>query len=310
MEPTGADGAPLDCIVVGAGPAGLSAALWLRKLGLRFEVLESAPRLGGELGRINLPIRDFLGMSARDGRDFLWHVETELAGYEIPVRFSTQVVSIDVRRLEVSTSAGTVRAKTLILAMGVRRRELEAHGVSQNLGRGVTYSGTRDLERLAGRPVAVVGGGDGAVENAAILADRCPSVWLLHRGAHLRARPSLARRLAQCPNVTVLPQTEILEVAGDGTSLTAVTYQTEQGVRSLAVPWLVVKVGFVPNTEELVGDGLERDPRGLLVVDRHLRTTVPGVFAVGDMTNALAPCIATAVGDGAMAAAAVRAHLE
>lgn len=303
-------GVDLDSIVVGAGPAGLSAALWLQKLGLSFLLLEARPRLGGELHRINLPIRDYLALSAVDGRDFLQRVEQELQQRAIPLRLDTPALSIDPQTRRVTTGTEVYQARTIVLAMGAQRRSLDRPGLREHTGRGVTDSASRDLERLAGQPVVVVGGGDGAYENALLLATRCPQVYLVQRGPAPRARPEFVGRVFAHENIEVVRDAQVVSVRGAGEQLTEVTIDAAGRERTLAAAWLVIKIGFEPNTDAISGSALARDPAGYLLVDQFMRTSVDGVYAVGDLRNPRAPCLAAAVGDGAVAGQEVGRYLR
>lgn len=303
-------GPELECIVVGAGPAGLSAALWLQKLGVSFLLLESRPRLGGELHRINLPIRDYLAVTASDGRAFLQRIEQEMQQRAIPLRLATAALAIDPQSRRVTTQSDVLHARTIVLAMGARRRQLDRPDLREHADRGITNSATRDLERLAGQSVVVFGGGDGAFENALLLAAHCPQVFLVHRGTAARARPEFVGRVAAHDNIEVIRAAQVVAVHGDSDQLTAVKIETAGGTRTLAASWLVVKIGFEPNADAISGDALARDPNGYLLVDQFLRTSVEGVYAVGDLRNPRAPCLAAAVGDGAVAGQEVGRYLR
>jgi len=299
-----------DCLVIGAGPAGASAALWLDSFGISFLLLERGQQIGGELQRINLPIQNVLGLGAVSGAAFLGAVERDLERLRAEVRLGVAVEAIDPMSKEVLTSAGAFRARSLILASGLRRRPLDLPGVEDLLNRGVTYSGTLDRARIAGHPVAVVGGGDGALENALLLAEASPQVYLVHRESALNGRGAFAEKVAVHPRIEVLLETQVARVVGDGGGLSAVELETPAGPRRLEVPWLVVKIGFVPNTDALRPGTLRLDEAGYVEVDRYLRTSAPGAFAAGDVCNPRSPCIAGAVGDGAVAAREVHTYLE
>jgi thioredoxin reductase (NADPH) len=294
----------VECVVLGAGPAGLSAALWLRKLGVEALVLEGRDALGGEVARVSLPVRDYLGLPAIDGRAFLRAALASLEAADLTVRLGTPVGRVDARRREVHLGDEVLAAPTLIIATGLTRRGLGLPGSEELRGRGLSDSATRDRALFAGQPVAVVGGGDGALENALLCAACCPRVFLIHRRAAFRARPEFVRRVAAEPRIEVLAGSAVVGLERAGDRLAGIELASPAGPRRLAVPWLVVKVGFVPNTAVL-GGTVALDAAGYVIVDRLLGTSAAGVFAAGDVANPRAPCIATAVGDGAMAARGV-----
>jgi thioredoxin reductase (NADPH) len=301
------------CVIVGAGPAGLSAALWLDKLGVPFVLLEAGAQLGGELWRINLPIRDLLGVQAGSGRDFIARVQQQLASLRWDLRFGAAVRRIDPAQRRVETATGALQADALLLTMGLRRRALELPDAAGREGRGLSYSATTDAASLAGQRVLVLGGGDGAFENALFLAERCPQVWLAHRGPRPSARAEFvqrAARAARAARLEVIADAELRAIAPQGDALAGVELNTARGPRTLEASWVVIKIGFVPRTETLPADSPARDAAGYLVVDRCLATSVPGVFAAGDLCNPHAPSLAAAIGDGAVAASAIQRALR
>jgi thioredoxin reductase (NADPH) len=272
--------------------------------------LGARPRWGGDLPRINLPIRDYLAASAIDGRAFLLRVEQELQQRAIPMRLDTPAIAIDPQAHRVTTGSEVLAARTIVLAMGARRRPLDRPGLREHVGRGVTDSATRDLERLAGQPAVVIGGGDGAFENALLLATRCPQVYLVHRGPAPRARPEFVGRVFAHENIEVIREAQVVSVRGNGDQLTEVAIDVAGRWRTLAAAWLVVKIGFEPNTDAISGSALARDPAGYLLVDQFMRTSVDGVYAIGDLRNPRAPCLAAAVGDGAVAGQEIARYLR
>jgi thioredoxin reductase (NADPH) len=295
-------------VIVGAGPAGISAALWLRRLQVPFRLLDRGPAVGGELLRVNLPIEDYPGRRAADGRALARHFARHLRAAAVEVDLGVEVQGIDLPGRRIETSAGALPFAALVLAIGLVRRRLGVPGEAEYPGRGVSYSATTDLAVIAGQDVIVVGGGDGAFENATILAGVCPHVTLVVRGPAPRARPALRDRCLQAPNVTLLTGCRALAVEGDGRGVTGLRVAGPAGERSLAAAWVVVKVGFAPQTGFLQGQ-LDLTPEGHIRVDRALRSSVPGVFAAGDIANPYAPSVAAAVGDGAVAARGVLQHL-
>jgi thioredoxin reductase (NADPH) len=266
--------------------------------------------VGGEVPRINLPIRNYLGLSALDGRAFLREVELQTERLQPSLRFGVEISRVDPVARRVETNAETFGARGMILATGLRRRTLDLPGADQLNGRGLSYSATRDRDRLTGHEVAVLGGGDGAMENALILADVCPRVVLLHRGDELDGRRAFAARVMAHPRVEVQRGVSVVGLEGGEGCLSAVKISGPGGARTLQLSWLVVKIGFVPNTDLLDEGTLALDDEGYVLVDRYMRTSVAGVFAAGDVSNPRAPCIAAAVGDGAVAARQVQGHLE
>jgi thioredoxin reductase (NADPH) len=292
----------IDCVVIGAGPAGLSAATWLRALEIPFLLVEQGPAIGGELARINRPITNYLGLHAVDGRALLARWQQELDAEPLPLLFSHPALAIDPVPKVVRLADQIIEARTLILAMGVRRRELTLPGLASLYGRGVTLSATTDMAQIRGHDVAVVGGGDGALENALLLADACPRVHVIVRRNSTRGRPAFLARARAHAGITLHLSSEIVAVAGDERGLSSLQLRGPGGDTWLDVPWLVVKIGFAPNTGALAPGVVTCDGDGYIVVDAYMRTNVPGVFVAGDLRNPRSPSLAAAVGDGAIAA--------
>jgi thioredoxin reductase (NADPH) len=292
----------IDCAVVGAGPAGLSATTWLRALEIPFLLIEQGQAIGGEVARINRPITNYLGLRAVDGRGFLARLQQEIERESLPILFSHRALSIDPAQKLVRLADQIIEARTLILAMGLRRRELCLPGLASLYGRGVTLSATTDMAQIRGQAVAVVGGGDGALENALLLAEQCPRVHLVIRSGRAHGRPAFFERARAHERITMHLSSEVVEVAGDEQGLSSLRVHGPEGDAWLAVRWLVVKIGFVPDTEALAPGAVACDGDGYIVADAYMRTSVPGVFVAGDLRNPRSPSLAAAVGDGAIAA--------
>ncbi len=291
-------------VICGAGPAGIATALWLWRLGVPFRLLERSIAVGGQVLRINLPIDDYPGVRCAHGRELASRLAEHLAAVGIQPELGVEVQALDARQRQLRTSKGDVPFDPLVIATGLAYRRLGVPGEEEYRGRGVSYSATTDLAFIAGQTVAVVGGGDGACENAAILATACPRVTLLVRGEAPRARPAMLARCQQASNVTIETNSQVLAIEGDGQHVTGLRILAPTGERQLAVDWVVIKIGFEAQTGFLAGQ-LALEPSGHVRVDRLLRTSLPGVFAAGDVANAHAPSIAAAVGDGAIAARSV-----
>jgi thioredoxin reductase (NADPH) len=295
-------------VIVGAGPAGISTALWLRRLQVPLRLLDRGSAIGGELLRVNLPIEDYAGLRAPDGRALANRLEDHLLAASVGVDLGVEVHGVDLNGRRLQTSSGEVPFAALVIATGLARRRLGVPGEDAHRGRGVSYSATTDLAAMVGQEVIVVGGGDGAFENAAILAGVCPRVTVIVRGPEPRARPGILARCLAAPNVTLLTGYRALTVEGNGQSVTGLRVFGPSGERFLSADWIVVKIGFAPETG-LLEDQVALEPEGHIRVDRGMRTSVPGVFAAGDVANARAPSIAAAVGDGAIAARGVLEYL-
>jgi thioredoxin reductase (NADPH) len=300
-----------DVIIIGAGPAGLSAAFWCDELGLDTLVLEQAEEVGGQLHRVHNPISNYLGLKARKGAELLELFAKDISDAGFDLWTQTEIESIDVRAKRVSLRSGErLQSIAIILATGIRPRSLGLPGEKELAGKGMIESATRDRDLVAGHDVCVVGGGDAAVENALLLAEVCPTVTLVHRGRKLRARREFVQRLQPNHAVTVFTESVLTRIIGDD-HLEAVEIQRKDGLKpfQLAVRGLLIRIGVEPNTE-LVREQLQLDQKGYVAVNSEQETSAPMVFAIGDVSNPAAPTISGATGAGATAAKVIAARLS
>jgi thioredoxin reductase (NADPH) len=300
-----------DVIIIGAGPAGISTAMWCDELGLDTLMLDQAEQIGGQLHRVYNPIENYLGIKARNGDEFIDLLANHIEAAEFDLWTQTTIASIDLKAKRVSLASGeTLQSIAIVIASGVSPRELGVPGEKEFVGKGIMESGTRDRKLFAGRDVCIVGGGDAAVENALLLAEVCPTVTLVHRGKKLRARREFRERLQSTHCVTVFTESVLTRIMGDDT-VQAVEIQRKVGLKpfQVAVRGVLIRIGVEPNTQ-LFREQLETDERGFIKVNSTQETNVPMVFAVGDVSNPLAPTISSAMGAGATAAKVIAARLN
>jgi thioredoxin reductase (NADPH) len=300
-----------DVIIIGAGPAGLSTAFWCDELGLDTLVVEQGEEVGGQLRRVYNPINNYLGLKARNGAELLERFAADVDSAEFDLWTQTNITSVDLKAKRVSLASGEeLQSIAIVIATGVRPRELGVPGEKEFAGKGMIESGARDRERFAGQDVCVVGGGDAAVENALLLAEICPTVTLVHRGKKLRARPEFTEQLQSKHCITVFTESVLTRIMG-GDHVEAVEIQRKQGLKpfQLAVRGVLIRIGVEPNTQ-LFRDQVETDERGYIAVNSRQETNVSMVFAVGDVSNPVAPTISSATGAGATAAKVIASRLN
>lgn len=298
-----------DVIIIGAGPAGLSTAFWCDELGLDALVLEQSEQIGGQLHRVYNPINNYLGLKARNGEELLERFTAEVDSADFDLWTQTSISSVELNAKRVSLASGEeLQSIALVIATGVRPRELGVPGEKESAGKGMIESATRDRELFAGQDVCVVGGGDAAVENALLLAEVCPTVTLVHRGKKLRARPEFKEKLQSQHCITVFTESVLTRIIG-GERVEAVEIQRKQGLKpfQLAVRGVLIRIGVEPNTE-LFREQLQTE-NGYVAVDSQQETNVPMVFAVGDVSNPVGPTISGATGSGATAAKVIASRL-
>ena len=300
-----------DVVIIGAGPAGLSAARWCDELGLNTLVLEQAEEVGGQLLSVHNAVENYLGVRAANGRQLrdLFAEETNDCEFDLWTNVELDSVNLKAKRITLK-SGEALQSIALIIATGLRRRTLGIPGETEFVGRGIIESGARDREQLAGKDVCVIGGGDAAAENALVLAEVCPTVTLVHRGRKLRARREFSEQLHTHHCVTVFPESQVRRILGND-RVEAVEIERGGAIKpfQMAVQGVLIRIGWQPNTEFVRGQ-LELDENDYVSIGSQQETSVANVFAIGDVSNPLAPTITGAVGAGATAAKVIASRLQ
>jgi thioredoxin reductase (NADPH) len=300
-----------DAVIIGAGPAGLAAALWCDQLGLDTLVLEQGETVGGQLHSIYGPIDNYLGVRAPNGASLLAQFTYQIDNGDFDLWTNVEIAKVDLASKRVSLSNGEeLQTISIIIATGVRRRQLGIQGERELSGKGIIESATRDRDLMAGKDVCVIGGGDAAVENALLLADVCPTVTLVHRGKKLGARREFVERLQTNHCVTVFTESVVSRIIGNK-EVEAVEIRRKDAIKpfQMAVRGVLVRIGVEPNTDFFRGQ-LQLEEKGYIVVTSQQETTVPNVFAIGDVSNPLAPTLSGATGAGATAAKVIANRLQ
>jgi thioredoxin reductase (NADPH) len=300
-----------DVIIIGAGAAGLSAALWCDELGLDTLVVERAAEVGGQLLRVYNPIENYLGARAANGRELRDLFAAQVEEKEFDLWTEAEVESVDLKAKRVRLRSGEeLQSIALVIATGVRRRRLNVPGEAEFAGRGVLESGRLERESVKGEDVLVVGGGDAAAENALLLAEVCATVTLVHRGKSLSARAEFAERVKGDHRITLFTETTLRAILG-GNRVESVEMLRAGALKPMrmAVRGVVIRVGVEPNTELFTGQ-IHTDERGYVVIDGEQETSAEMVFAVGDVSNPLAPTVSGAAGAGATAAKVIASRLN
>jgi thioredoxin reductase (NADPH) len=300
-----------DVIIIGAGPAGLSMAFWCDELGLDTLLLEQAEQIGGQLHRVYNPISNYLGLKTNNGKELLELFTRDVDSADFDLWTQTAITSVDLKAKRLTLQSGeSLQSIAIVIATGVRPRKLGVPGEKEFVGKGMIESATRDRQLFAGRDVCVVGGGDAAVENALLLADVCPTVTVVHRGKKLRARRELAQQLQSSHRITVFTESVLTRIIGDE-EVAAVEVLRKEGLKpfQIAVRGVLIRIGVEPNTELFRGQ-LDTDEKAYIRVNSEQETSVPMVFAVGDVSNPAAPTISSATGAGATAAKVIAARLN
>ncbi|MDH0896448.1 MULTISPECIES: alkyl hydroperoxide reductase subunit F [unclassified Pseudomonas] len=293
-----------DVLVVGGGPAGAAAAVYAARKGIRTGV--AAERFGGQV-LDTMAIENFISVKETEGPKLARALEEHVREYEVDImnlqRASQLVPATEGGLHEVRfENGGSLKAKTVILSTGARWREMGVPGEQEYKAKGVCFCPHCDGPLFKGKRVAVIGGGNSGVEAAIDLAGIVAHVTLLEFADTLRADAVLQNKLYSLPNVTVIKSAQTTEVKGDGQKVTGLVYKdraTEQ-VHEVALEGIFVQIGLLPNSEWLKGT-LELSRFGEIVVDAKGQTSIPGVFAAGDVTTVPYKQIVIALGEGSKA---------
>ncbi len=299
-----------DVLIVGGGPAGAAAAIYAARKGINTGVL--AERFGGQT-LDTMAIENFISVKETDGPKFAMALEQHVKAYDVDIMNTQRAAKLvpGAKLIEVQTASGAVlKAKTVILATGARWREINVPGEKEYRNKGVAYCPHCDGPLFKGKRVAVIGGGNSGVEAAIDLAGLVKHVTLIEYGAELRADAVLQRKLRSLPNVTVIVSAQTTEVHGDGKIVNGLSYidRVSGDAKKIDLEGVFVQIGLVPNTEWLKGTvALSR--HGEIEVDARGQTSIPGVFAAGDVTTVPYKQIIIATGEGAKAALSAFDHL-
>ena len=298
-----------DVLIVGGGPAGAAAAIYAARKGIRTGVL--AERFGGQV-LDTLAIENFVSVTETDGPHFAVALEQHVKSYEVDIMNMQRAAKLVPGKLiEITTANGAVlKAKSVVLATGARWREINVPGEQQYRNHGVAYCPHCDGPLFKGKRVAVIGGGNSGVEAAIDLAGLVSHVTLIEFGAELRADAVLQRKLHSLRNVTVITSAATTEIHGDGSKVNGLSYKDRNtdALKRVELEGVFVQIGLVPNTEWLKG-ALALSRHGEIEVDARGQTSIPGVFAAGDVTTVPYKQIVIAVGEGAKAALSAFDHL-
>lgn len=301
---------PFDVLVVGGGPAGASAAIYAARKGIRTGIV--ADRFGGQVND-TLAIENFISVKETEGPKLVAALEEHVKTYDVDIMPLQRAVGLaepakadnkHAGLIEIKLESGaTLRSKSVILATGARWKNLNVPGEVEYKNKGVAYCPHCDGPLFKGKHVAVVGGGNSGVEAAIDLAGVVGHVTLLQFDTELKADAVLQRKLRSLQNVTILTSAQTTEITGDGTRVNGLTYTDRVSGESkhVALEGVFIQIGLVPNSDWLKGT-LNLSKYGEIEINNHNATSLPGVFAAGDVTTIPYKQIVIAMGEGSNAA--------
>ena len=302
-----------DVLVVGGGPAGSAAAIYAARKGIRTGV--AAERFGGQV-LDTMSIENFISVQETEGPKLASALEAHVRQYDVDIMNLQRASSLipaknagDLHEIRFESGA-SLKSKTVILATGARWREMGVPGEQEYKAKGVCFCPHCDGPLFKGKRVAVIGGGNSGVEAAIDLAGIVSHVTLLEFDSKLRADAVLQRKLHSLPNVDVITSALTSEVKGDGQKVSGLIYKNRDTgeFKTIDLEGIFVQIGLLPNTDWLKGT-VELSPRGEIIVDARGETSLPGIFAAGDVTTVPYKQIVIAVGEGAKASLSAFDHL-
>jgi alkyl hydroperoxide reductase subunit F len=291
-----------DVLIVGGGPAGAAAAVYAARKGIRTGVV--AERFGGQV-LDTMAIENFISVKETEGPHFATALEEHVKTYDVDIMNLQQATELVPGKLvEVKlANGGVLKSRSVVLATGARWREINVPGEREYRNNGVAYCPHCDGPLFKGKRVAVIGGGNSGVEAAIDLAGLVQHVTLIEFGEAMRADAVLQRKVNSLPNVTIITSAQTTEIHGDGKKVNGLSYKDRTSGEDLRIELdgVFVQIGLVPNTEWLKG-ALALSKHGEIEVDARGQTSLPGVFAAGDVTTVPYKQIVIAAGEGAKAA--------
>jgi thioredoxin reductase (NADPH) len=300
-----------DVVIVGAGPAGMAAALYTGRAKLKTLLLDRAGMGGGQLMNTEL-IEDYPAIKSITGSDMATAFEEQIREFGVEITYG-EVVGVEARgnrRVVKMEDGEEYVTKTVIVSTGGMPRKLGVPGEAEFAGRGVSYCAICDGAFFKGQILSVVGGGDSAVEEATFLTRYAEKVYIIHRRGEWRAQKLLQERALANPKIVPIWNTVPEEIGGEQKvewlRLRDVNTNAEQRI---PVGGVFIYVGFLPNSQ-FFGDEFPKDAQGFLITDDKMETPVPGLYVVGDVRSQYVRQISNAVGDATTAAVAATRYIE
>lgn len=294
-----------DVIIIGAGPAGITASVYTARKSLDTMVITKD--IGGQAAWSG-DVENYTGYQFITGPELASKFEEHMRSYRVTLRENESVAKIAKREqfVSVMTDRGTFEAKSVIIASGKRSRELNVPGEREFKNRGLTYCATCDGPLFSGKDVAVIGGGNSALDAALQLTRIARHVYVVNNTARLGGDPLMRQKVEQSTQVTVFNDSRVTAILGERMVTGAIVHHKDTQ-EHLAVQGIFVEIGLIPNSE--FAEGVEKNELGEIKVNRFNETNIPGIFAAGDVTDVPEKQIIIAAGEGSKAALSVFRYL-
>ena len=297
-----------DIIIIGAGPAGLTAAIYARRALKKTLILEGTSYGGQIINTLdieNYPVEEHI-----TGMDFATKLYKQVKNLDAEIKFEKVIgIKVDDTK-EVITNKNTYKTKSIIIASGTNNRQLNIPLENELIGKGVSYCATCDGNFYKGQNVAVVGGGNTALEDVLYLSSICNKVYLIHRRDSFRAAPSLVEKIKMKDNVELVLNSNVKELVEDDDMLSKIIIiNNKDKVHELSVTGLFIAIGKIPNND-YIKNIIDLDKDGYIKTDENCHTNIEGIFAAGDNRVKTLRQLVTATSDGAIAATEAIKYLE
>ena len=287
-----------DIVVIGGGPAGLTAAIYARRANKNVLVLE-AQAFGGQIIS-TLKIDNYPGLYNVSGTDFANNLEEQAKALGATLKYE-KAIEINTKEMEVVTVKNVYKTKAIILALGVKPRKLDLPNEEELIGKGISYCATCDGNFFKNKVVAVNGGGNAALEDALYLTDIAKKVYLIHRRDTFRAEDKTISMLKKKDNITFVLNSNITSINGKDYLESLEVTDNEGNKNVIEVDGLFEAIGQIPENSNII-DELELDQFGYIVTDENMHTNLPHIYAAGDIRQKTLRQLTTATADGSIAA--------
>lgn len=288
-----------DLIIIGAGPAGITASVYAARKKLNFLVISK--NLGGQT-LLSTDVENFIGYHYITGAELIKKFEEHMKDYDIQLKLNEEVKSVKKigENFEVVTDAGSYKSKLLIVASGKEPRRLKIPGERKFLGRGVTYCAVCDAPLFKNKDVAVIGGGNAALD-ATLQLIKIPArkIYLININPELGGDAIMRDKVERSKRVEILNNSKTLEILGDKI-VTGIKVEKDGKISKLDVQGVFVEIGSIPSTD-FIKHLVKLNEKGEVIIDKQNMTSIPGIFAAGDVTDIIEKQIIVAAGEGAKA---------
>ncbi len=289
-----------DILILGAGPAGLTAAIYAARAGHKVIALDEAAA-GGQIAS-SWAVENYPGVKKATGQELTAVMAEQAKSFGTKIVEFVEITSVDLKKKEVKTPGATYKGKALIIATGNSEKKLSVPGENELKGRGVSYCATCDAPFFKGKEIAVVGGGNSALEEARYLSKFASKVTLIHRRDAFKAEKRLQEEISKNPKMKLLLESAVSSINGKERVESISIKNLKTGKESeLKVSGVFIYVGMAPNSK-LFENQLKTDEAGFIITNEKMETSITGVFAAGDVRKSQIKQLTTAAGDGTVAA--------